>query len=106
MDVGPFALEVRVGPHFHVDYQVAVGSALACVALFRHPQVHTVVDALWNIDGFFRCTMSGATTSARDARIPDYLSHAVAVATYLLNHERALPDGLESLTSAAATSRG
>ena len=53
VDVGSFTLEVAVIAHLNVDYQVAVGASLTCMAFFGHSQVNSIVDTLWNVNRLF-----------------------------------------------------
>lgn len=64
MNVGPFALEVRVGAHFYMNYKVTVGSPLTCMPLLGNSQVNSVVNSLGNVDRLLGGRVRNPSSSA------------------------------------------
>lgn len=105
MDVGAVALEVRMRLHLNLDHEVAGRATEARIALLRYAQVHAIVHALRNVYRLLHLLVRRATASARHAWTLDHSACSIAVAADLLDHERALADGLEACTATGAAPR-
>ena len=104
VDVSTLSLEVGMGPHLNVYYEITMWTTLTCVTLFSHTEVDSVINSLRDVDCLFSCRVCSSSTPASHARISDYLSNTIAISTNLLDHERTLSDRLETLATTTTTS--
>lgn len=102
MDVGAITFEVGVRLNLYLDHEVAGRAAQTGIALLRYAQIDAIVYALRNVNCLLHLLVRRAPASARHAWALDDGASSVAVAADLLDHERALTDGLEACAAAGA----
>ena len=102
VDVGAVTLEICMRLNLYLDHEVAGRAAQTGIALLRYAQIDAIVYALRNVNCLLHLLVRRAPASARHAWALDDGASSVAVAADLLDHERALTDGLEACAAAGA----
>ena len=102
MDVGAVTLKVGMRLDLYLDHEVAGRAASTGIAFLRYAQIDAIVHALRNVYCLLHLLVRRTTASARRTRSLDDGASSIAVAADLLDHERALTDGLEACAAAGA----
>lgn len=73
------------------------------MSFLRNSEVYAIINSFWNVYCLLDLLMSSPFSTACCAGIANHLTNSVAIPADLLNHEWALPDCLETSTSACST---
>ena len=87
----------------YLYHQVSWWTTHTCVSLLRYAQIHSIVDAFWDVYGLFDLHMLGSFASTRHTWVSYNKTRAITIAAYLLDHEWALANLLEPSSRTSAT---